>query len=838
MHTTTPSPGARRRTPSTGVVAATWVAGTGAFLLVAAAAVFVAVHWDRLPEAAKLAVVGALTGGFLAGGRQLRRSLPATGDVLFHLGAFLLPVDVAGLGLRASAGWRAILVSEGVLGAGVLGTLAAVSGSVVLAWAATAGVVVLALGVAAVSPLPVVALVAAAAVAAHVAGWRRPALAWSALAVLGPVLGAAATAVVAGGAAPGAGVLGAMGVEGGAVALLGCLAAAVVLGREARGRGDVALAALAVTGAVAGLATTWAGAGIPGRTTLLALPAAFLAVEVVAALCRRDPFWRPLAAGAATTVELAAGVVGGFWTLGLVLVAPLVETGLDLLSDEPGWTASPADGAALAVLGAAWLVACARRARPRALGEQPGLASTARRVLGRPLAAPLAALAAVAAVEVGTASAAATAAALLVAGSGLAWSGRSVALVGGAALGFWAPVTMASEPRLSWVAGVAGAAVATLAATSGARATLAGRCRARLLALVAVAAAAAGTALSAPVVGDAAAFTAFVLQAWLVAAVLEPVDDLAGHVARTSMLAAVGAALAGPAGTAIAPAAVTTALLAGDGVRLASPGPGIGAAVSLQALVVALAAVMGFDPAGAGLALVLGAVVWGGLAAVVDGAWRVPFAAAAGMGIAAGVALASTDPLALAHALVVSGGLVVAAGVLRDDLAVAHAGGVAATVGILGHLDAASVTALELYVAPVAVQLVAAGWVARARRVPPLGSWVAYGPAVALLGGSALAERLAGGSGWHAVVAGAVGVAAVAAGGWRRLAGPLLLGTALVVAVTVVESLGALAGVPTWGWLAAGGSVLLAVGVALERADASPGEAGRRLVDVIADRFD
>jgi hypothetical protein len=80
-------------------------------------------------------------------------------------------------------------------------------------------------------------------------------------------------------------------------------------------------------------------------------------------------------------------------------------------------------------------------------------------------------------------------------------------------------------------------------------------------------------------------------------------------------------------------------------------------------------------------------------------------------------------------------------------------------------------------------------------------------------------------------------VAAVAAGGWRRLAGPLFLGTGLVVTVTVLESLAALAGVPTWAWLAAGGTILLATGVALERTATSPVEAGRRLVDVVDQRF-
>src|SRR3954462_1964800 len=92
---------------------ATRGAATGAFLLLAGAAVFVAVRWDRLPETAKLAIVLAVTGAFLAGGRVLRRTLPATGDVLFHLGAFLLPIDLAGIGLRSGMTWRPLLVAEG-----------------------------------------------------------------------------------------------------------------------------------------------------------------------------------------------------------------------------------------------------------------------------------------------------------------------------------------------------------------------------------------------------------------------------------------------------------------------------------------------------------------------------------------------------------------------------------------------------------------------------------------------------------------------------------------------------------------------------------------------------
>ncbi|HYX44088.1 MAG TPA: hypothetical protein VE760_03525 [Acidimicrobiales bacterium] len=77
----------------------------------------------------------------------------------------------------------------------------------------------------------------------------------------------------------------------------------------------------------------------------------------------------------------------------------------------------------------------------------------------------------------------------------------------------------------------------------------------------------------------------------------------------------------------------------------------------------------------------------------------------------------------------------------------------------------------------------------------------------------------------------------MAAVGWRRLLAPLLLGTLLVVVLAVHESLSALAGVPTWAWLATAGAVLLCTGVALERSDATPAEVGHRLVDVLSERY-
>ena len=55
---------------------AVWVTGTGAFLLLAAASVFVAVNWGAIPDTVKLGVLLLATGGFLVAGRSLKAVAP------------------------------------------------------------------------------------------------------------------------------------------------------------------------------------------------------------------------------------------------------------------------------------------------------------------------------------------------------------------------------------------------------------------------------------------------------------------------------------------------------------------------------------------------------------------------------------------------------------------------------------------------------------------------------------------------------------------------------------------------------------------------------------------
>jgi hypothetical protein len=232
-----------------------------------------------------------------------------------------------------------------------------------------------------------------------------------------------------------------------------------------------------------------------------------------------------------------------------------------------------------------------------------------------------------------------------------------------------------------------------------------------------------------------------------------------------------------------------------------------------------------------GLFLCVAAIPVTGIAVTVDRRWSPPAVATAMVLLVVGTALTATELAAFGTALLVGGGLALGGGLLTRHPAVALVGAGLLTAGVEAHLAAAEVGLIEAYVAPVAVLLLALGWSAGS------SSWVADAPAVGLLGGAALLERLLGGGGEHAVLAGAVGVAAVAAGGAGRRAAPLLLGTGVLAVLTVTETLAWTAGVPTWAWLAAAGSVLLGAGIALERAGTSPVEAGQRVVDVLTTRF-
>jgi hypothetical protein len=280
-----------------------------------------------------------------------------------------------------------------------------------------------------------------------------------------------------------------------------------------------------------------------------------------------------------------------------------------------------------------------------------------------------------------------------------------------------------------------------------------------------------------------------------------------------------------------------TALVVTDAVRLQRPELAAGALVPGPVALFTGLLALGLEPEVAGVALVIAAVVPAGLTGVTPPAWHPYLLGGAALTGTWGLALAHLDPWTGATALLIAAGLLVLVGGALGRPGFAASGIAAASLGYWSHLGLAGVEAADAYVVPVAAVLLGAGIVARAHDASRASSWVAHAPAVALLGGTALIERIDGGPGGHALVAGAVGVAAVVIGARLRLLGPLVTGTALLVALAVHESLAVTASVPTWGWLALGGTVLLTAGIAMDRADTGPVETGRRVVDVLTERY-
>jgi hypothetical protein len=814
------------------------VAGTGAFLLVLAAAVFVAVRWDQIPDPAKLGTVTLLTGLCLVSGRALRDRLPATAGVLFHLGAFLLPIDVAALAVDQGVDWRGVLLLEGLTGLVCFSLLARLEPTVPLRWSIGLSGFVFSIGVAAVGadhlgrtgPTPGVVL-AALALGAVIAGRRRLATVWAAGAGLTPPATVLALAVLSGTDDP-VGRLGAVGLAGTDLVLvpvLTGLVAALVLGVEAHRRRDVALVVLAGISLVSGTLASWAELAPTATTSVVALSALVAAIELTALLLRHDRFWAPVGRGTAVVAEsLASPTVVA--AVALILLLPL-----DLELDP-----SPSLAGAAALLGFAWLLADLRR-RP------DGHASPSALVLGAgwlpaTVAAPVSLVAAAGLAGGPVAAALAmTALAGLVLLSGRA-GGPAVAL----ALATWAPITAAG--RSPWVAvgcGTVGAGLCAMAARRHA-----GRAVDRptegdvawLYALGAlVPAAGAGWSLALatdPAVG--VTYAAALL--WAVGVVCEPsirgrwTNDIGLPARLASLTTLLCAPEIGAADTALLAGGLCVAAVV-DAIRSDDPRLAYGLVVTGPTLVVSAAIGIGFGPAASGVALCVAATVAGGLALLVADRWARPLLATGIVALVAGVALSSIEPTTAGVAWIIAGGSVIAGGVVLRSVPVGALGGILVTLGTWIELDHVGIEATDAYAAPVAALLVGVGWSVRRHRSTPVSSWAAFGPAIVLLGGAALLERIDGGSGWHGLVAGAVGVAAVAAGGARRLSGPLVLGTALVVAVAGYESLTLTRGIPTWAWLAAGGTVLLAAGIAMERHEIGPVETGRRLVDVIHDRY-
>ena len=802
---------------------AVWVTGTGAFLLLAAAAVFTAVRWDQIPEAAKLGALALATGAFLITGRGLKTSLPATAGALFHLGAFLVPIDVAAIGMRAHLDWAGLLLAEGLAATVTFAWAATTERSVVLRWSWAAAVVALAGGIGATTGVPAPLVLAVFAGAALVARQDTAAIGWGALAGVAPLLTFLDRLPV-----DGSGLferLGLVGDQPRAVAVLTAGIAALALGIAGRRRGEVGLALLGALVAATGIAASWSGLHPDPGDTLVGLAVTFLVVQAAAFLTRDDPFWTVPTDLVARLTQVPALIATA------VLLVPIVAVTLIDQPDGRGALAS-------VVLGLGWVAADLRGRTGRftsTIGVAVAVVAAVALATGSPMLVAV--------------TLSVTAAVAVTVPWGASRRPRPAAHLVAAAAAVAAPVIATDTSMLTAVlVGIAGSIIVTEAAVRRSLVEDASHPErlsdnegwAWILAIVAMVPGALAMAAYAAATGEravglvAAALVATALAAQADRGRTAPASLPLGMVARIFAIAV----LAFTDG--LRPfelglvAVMVTAVSVVDAVRLRRPELALGASLAVPIAVASLCHAAGLSLPTAGVALTVSAAVLAGLGAPLGRRWVVPVATAVALSIGGGLLLASAVPSAFADALMVTGAIGLAAAIDRGRLDGVYLAGIIVTGGIWLRLADAAITATEPYLAPAAVLLLVAGLRARSMGT---SSWIAYGPIIAVLGGAALAERVSGGGGWHAVVAGSVGVASVAAGGYRKLAAPLFLGTGLLVTLAGYETLAITATLPTWTWLALGGSALLGAGVAMERHDLGPLESGKRLVDVVEERF-
>ncbi len=795
---------------------AVWVTGTGAFLLLAAAAVFTAMRWEQIPDAAKLGTLALATGACLIVGRGLKATLPATAGALIHLGTFLVPIDVAAIGIRAELDWSTMLLAQGVAATIAFGWAAHTERSVVLRWAFAVAVVALAGGIGATTSLPAPLVLAAAGAAAVV--WRKDELAlpWAGLAGTAPLLTFLDELTV-----DGIGTLGRLGLHGDqprALAVLTGLTAAAVLATLGRRRSDVGIVLLGAAVAAIGAFTSWTEVAADHDLDLVGLAAAFLLLEVVAYALRHDRFWATPGRIVATLAEIPARLGTAITAFGAVVILAFDVT-------------MPEGALASGLLGLAWVAADLRAGGRGRVASTLGMAASV-----------------VAVVAATTGSITAVAIALVAVGAVASVVDRRAAL-------FVAVTSVVAAPWLAATVSFTATAVATGIVGSLVLAETAVR-RSRTIAPDA-----AGTDIAEPwawVLSAAALLPGGIAMAAYVSETGHTVAGLIGGAVLATAVAAVAdrgrvtgvlplgtvprigavAVLAGtsqltPAQTGLVALAIAGLSIA-DALRVRNQHIALGASLAVPVAIGAFSRAAELSVPSSGVALSISAAVLIGLGALLGRRWAVPLLAAAGIAAVAGLGLAAAQPSAFGDAVMITSGIGLAVAVERGRLDAVLLTGLTMTGGIWLRLAEADVTASEPYLAPVAVLLLGAGL--RARSIGT-SSWIAYGPIITLFGGAALAERLSGGPGWHGLVAGTVGVLAVAVGGYRRLAAPLFLGTGLLVALVGYETLAITAALPTWTWLAVGGTTLLAAGIAMERHDLGPLETGRRLVDVVDDHF-
>jgi hypothetical protein len=295
----------------------------------------------------------------------------------------------------------------------------------------------------------------------------------------------------------------------------------------------------------------------------------------------------------------------------------------------------------------------------------------------------------------------------------------------------------------------------------------------------------------------------------------------AAGVAAALLLVAVPWALATEAGTlgflgVLAPAAMVGVGAARSG-WLRRVGGGV-ATVAAGGAAAAVAGAAGGDVARVGFAV----AVAGGLALGLGAWWRrgaaegVVVELAGLAGLVLGIALATDDQRWLAASLTVAVPSLLLAAVGLGRRGYLWASVVVATVATWAWLAVAEVTLPEAYVLPAAATALAAGLAARRRPLRP-GSWLAYGPGLALALLPSLVLAVDGHGLVRPLLLSGGALAVLLAGARPRLQAPLVLGAGTLVGLAADAVLPVAAQLPRWVSVGGAGLLLLWLGATAER---------------------
>ncbi len=809
---TPPESEAERRGLSA-VPAAAWIALLGSALILVAAVAVAASNWDTIGQSFRFAGLAFVTGGLLLASERFRRVVPATASIVAHVATYLVPfVGIAVMSLFGFT-WPSCLLVGGAALIAATHVQADRWRRVTMHIAQVAGFALAATGLAALTDTTGGIIAVIAAVGLLMAGGQRRSVGLSTLAVLSPVLTALADAGIGSGTLERVGLIGErLSWSGPAVGMI----AATIIGAVALQRRNNALMLVAVASPVVGLVT--------GLSAIDGSDVVWWTVPALAVIAAELGWWLLPSDRSRTTIGESITVLAGVLAAIAWLSPALVQIDLfDSSLDYPWAIPTTVTGLAIALSTLRWRAQDSR-------ATDLGLAGVFATVLATLYAFDVPSIA------VAVAAVGATALA--------AFLSRRLGPLAIYATAWWGVVAIVDTDAVS-TAQIFGSLTVLLVLVSVVVAT-----RARLAAANSVLGWVEMTSVAALAIGAAVATVpghgpATALIAVAVVAVLAAVIDRS---LTTWTVAAIGAtgAIALDAASATGPldptywvgwaggAAALTALWAMHRSRT----PSFAAAATATLAGATAIGAYGVTPEDFTVMAMLATAALTGLAFTMQR--RSPLDAAA---VTTGLLLlVSTtfpiDPTWSSGIWLVLGLQAAAYGtIMRLDalriggvsLAIVATASWWFTTGFddwfLEVIEPADIRVSDLWLAAASLVAVVAGLTLRSTM--QVNSWVAYSASLVIPGLWLTSVHVERATVWALPLLLTAGVAAAAIGAWQRLAAPLVGGTVLPVIGVFLATGSDLTAIPTWVWLALGGSALLGTAVLIERVG-KPGSADLR----------